>query len=394
MMRSLIVVAGMLSMGLMGCEGERLAPPPDAALPELVVGSYNAGLAIGFVNYAEARAPATLDALSAEQFDILCAQEIWEPRHLDALISSVADQMPHSWSQAPDPGVCPPACTAMDLDPLVECMDAECPDVAPENVIGCGVDNCGPQVNALGGDCLNCISGEGGTATVDEIVATCGPDGEPAACFAYGGSFGTVLLSRHQVLAEDAIVLDSNLNRRGVLFNRLRTEIGDVNVFCTHLSPVFSSLPHPDGPMSGGWRAEQAAQIDRMRQWVDQRSNGGPVIMLGDFNTGPAVEGRAVAEVPENYAVLSDGFGVPYVDGPNADCTFCTSNPLAGSDAPDHEGAGVIDHVLVRGLDAFEIEVERILDGRIEIEVDGETLETAYSDHYGLRAILRTPTAP
>lgn len=365
----------------------------DPPAPTLTLGTYNAGLAVGFVEHAAERAPVTTAALAALDFDVLCVQEYWQPAHRDALYAAVADALPYTTHHEADPGACEPACTADDVDPLVACMDRECPDVGVGDVISCALEHCGAEVDALPGPCLTCIGGEVGDKTVSELVAACGPDAMSASCYAYAGEFGTALLTRHEVLDRDLIVMDSSLNRRGVLYNKLATDLGEVHVFCTHLSAVFSDIPHPAEADGMTWLQEQADQIAALRAWVDTKAtDGAPVVLLGDYNCGPEIPGRVPAEFPENYAALAEGYRHPYAESPDADCTFCNSNPLVGSDAPDHDGAELIDHVLVRGFGDLPEHAARILDGAIDLEVDGMSVRSAYSDHYGVRVVLGAST--
>jgi endonuclease/exonuclease/phosphatase family metal-dependent hydrolase len=142
--------------------------------------------------------------------------------------------------------------------------------------------------------------------------------------------------------------------------------------------------------MYGGWPEENAAHVEALIDWVEEKAgDGGQVVVLGDLNTGPAGDG-ITASFPENYAQLPEaGFENAFLRGDDAACTFCGDNPLVASESG--EAGAAIDHALTRGIDG-DIDVERVLDGRIDIEIpseDGEeTLSTALSDHYGLRATI------
>jgi hypothetical protein len=45
----------------------------------------------------------------------------------------------------------------------------------------------------------------------------------------------------------------------------------------------------------------------------------------------------------------------------------------------------VIDHVLTRGFPGIATSAERVVDQGIQVESCGQTLDSAYSDHYGVR---------
>lgn len=367
-----------------GGPGDGGAGGDAGATEQLTVATYNAGFAVGFVPYAEERVGVTTAAAGVLPVDVLCGQEFWAVEHRQALYDA-AGALPHTFDLPADPGECEPACTAEETDPLQACMDENCPDVPPAQVISCGTNMCGDEVNGLSAECLMCVSGAIGTATVEEIVAACGPEATTASCYAYGGSFGITLLSRYEMAERDSIVFESSLNRRGVLYAKLAgTPVGDVHVFCTHLSAIFSDIPHPNNDEGGSWEAEQRAQIDRMRQWAQEKAGDGQIILLGDFNTGPEVPGVAEAEYPANYEALAAGYDAPFVTSENAACTFCDTNLLVSDENLDHDSSVLIDHVLLKGFEGITTTAERVLDGTVEIQADGMSVETSYSDHYGV----------
>lgn len=158
-------------------------------------------------------------------------------------------------------------------------------------------------------------------------------------------------------------------------------------VFCTHLSAVLNEVRY-EGSF-GDWEGENTAQLLEMLEWVDEKSeDGAQLVVLGDLNTGPAVSSEdIVAEVPESYAQLDDfDYEDPYLDGPEPDCTFCSSNPLVHGD--DTGVGGMIDHIMVRGFDTA-VSIELIFDGLLPVEGDAGVDapgELPLSDHYGLEA--------
>jgi hypothetical protein len=95
--------------------------------------------------------------------------------------------------------------------------------------------------------------------------------------------------------------------------------MGKVDVYCTHLSPVFVTIPYPRD--SGSWATEQAEQIEALRGWIDQTKETDTVLLVGDFNTGPAEPGID-PEVPDDYATLSNGYANFYASA-DPECTFC-----------------------------------------------------------------------
>jgi len=128
--------------------------------------------------------------------------------------------------------------------------------------------------------------------------------------------------------------------------------------------------------------------VKALLDWVDDKSgDDAKLIVLGDLNVGPALAKREIdAEQPEAYAQIPDaGFADPFLEEPNATCTFCSDNPLVVSG--DTGVGAAIDHILTRGIDS-EVTVERIFTELSSASTaDGGAIpELPLSDHYGLSA--------
>ncbi|HEU4536994.1 MAG TPA: endonuclease/exonuclease/phosphatase family protein, partial [Polyangiaceae bacterium] len=371
------------------------APPADpAARGPFRMATFNAGLAVGYLPLAEERTPHVIEALARAPADLLCVQEVWLEAHWEALRVASAARFPHAFRLPPAGGGAPAACSADEVKPLAACAREHCAGRAPAGGLGqCVLQHCGANALTLSAPCLNCLlSNPVGDAA--SITAACldpaaapgaparPPRGAPARrgaeVVAYGGSFGTGLLSRAPLLERDSIVFDASLNPRAALYARLRPGAlgADLHVVCTHLSPALGA---PLGGRPGS--VEQGEQVGRLLAWVEQKTRGAPVVIVGDLNTGHRAGANVEALLPEHYAkFLAAGFVDPYASRRDARCTFCASNPLNG-------GAGtrgtLIDHVLLRGLPGGAAG-EPFLREPLELEVGGRPLRTAYSDHYGL----------
>lgn len=291
-------------------DGSSTDEPSSDAMP-FRAATYNAGLALNFVDYAEERAPVVAEELGQLDAELLVVQEVWEPEHVTMVEEATSAELPNQIFLDPQPG-------------------------------------------------------EG---------------------YAYGGTFGVGILTDQEIVDDDSLVMDSSLNRRAVIYAELETEqIGTVHVFATHLSAIFADIPYPDGGGPEAWAAEQAAQIETMHGFIDEKvDDDSPVLLMGDFNTGPAGDNYG-AEFVENYDALVAGrdYDNAYTDDPAATCTFCSSNTLIGGEGDD----GItIDHILVSGFDGT-VETERIFDETVSVTVEGEDLAMNLSDHYGLLATL------
>ncbi len=348
--------------------------------------SYNAGLAVGFVDNAAERAPVVADALGELDVELLVVQEVWQSEDVEAVEAATSEALPNQifLDPSPDPDPGPPSCTLPDLDPLQQCIEQNCSDVSDDDLVDCVLANCGSQFGALSGDCQSCLGANIGLP-IDTVIDNCTSS---SARFAYEGSFGIGLLTSAEILDQDSTVFESELNRRAVIYALLDTaQLGEVHVFTTHLSAVFDDIPHPGGRT---WEEEQADQVTALLDFIgDKADDGKPVLVMGDLNFGPAGDAYR-AEIVENYDALVEGggFANPYVESAAATCTFCDDNPLIGAGGP---GGVLIDHVLVADFDG-EVTAERILDEVVEINVEGETVETALSDHYGVLVSLTPPS--
>ncbi len=338
--------------------------------------TYNAGLAVGFVPAADMREPEIGPALAGLDADVVCLQEVWLPTQVDSIAAATTSAFPHQYfpdaSQSSDA-----QCQPGELDSLITCMDdAGCSDLCIDQVDDCLFDNCGIPFIVLPKDCMRCAMANVGSAP-NEIVGVCEDD--PIE-YAYGGSFGTGILSKHPITSTEELVFESTSNRRSALRAVLDTPDGDVAVYCTHLTAVFDTIPYPRD--SGGWEEEQAVQVTELLAWIDGDTTEHKVLM-GDLNTGPSI-GDINAEAPDNWAMLAAAdFEIPYLDD-SPECTYCADNALLAGSA-DNDDNRIIDHVMLRGWSAFPANA-RVLDQTLPgTESCGESFDPgALSDHYGV----------
>ncbi len=350
----------------------------------LRAGTYNLGLAPGFVPFTDERAPLTIQALADQPLDVACVQEVWRESDVTALQNATASKLPYSNFPAPNPGTTTgtePACEGSALDSLQGCVATSCAGLATDALAGCVIASCETELGSLPTTCSQCLAANIG-ASFDQIRIACTttPGGE----FAFGGSYGIGLLSRYPLLDLSFLPLAATYNRRGVIYARIEVpNVGTVHTFCTHLTPIFADIPYPG---AGSWESEQRAQIQALLDWIATKATPeDQVVVMGDFNTGPQLappSGPPIAgEAPDNYTLLLSSVFDPYVaETPTPECTFCASNPLV----PDTSPSTLIDHVLVRNLKAHDSSM-RFLTG--DLQIDGTTI--AYSDHYGMSSTLR-----
>jgi endonuclease/exonuclease/phosphatase family metal-dependent hydrolase len=358
---------------LLACNGEE--PTVPTASVDLV--TYNAGLAVGFVPGADSRAPQVAEAVAGLDADVVCLQEVWLPEHVAAIDAAVADTFPHRFAPAASQSS-DASCDPGALDSLVSCIEDSCDMTCADAVPDCLFASCGVQFLLLPRDCMRCAMANVGEdpATVASVC-----EGAPIE-YAYGGSFGTMLLSKHPIGPVQEHVFASTSNRRSVLQAEVDVDGKPLTVLCTHLTAVFDDIPYPRD--EGSWVGEQLdqiAEIDDLAAGID-----GPVVLVGDLNTGPLGDGLQ-PESPGAYdALMADGWGSPYVEL-DGRCTFCSDNPLLAPSADDDDNR-LIDHVLTRG-GATGTAATRILDGTISADSCAVDLSTsALSDHYGVQVTV------
>ena len=171
--------------------------------------------------------------------------------------------------------------------------------------------------------------------------------------------------------------MPSFLTVRGILY----AEVHGVSIACTHLTATLSNPEYNGNYASYG--EENDAQMVELIDFMNEKSAGNPAIIMGDFNAGPGDGDTIAPALADNYARLtSDGWVDPNVETGAPVCTWCSDNPIAGENTRDR----ILDHIVVKHATAEGF--ERLFDGRIDIEKDGEVLNVCLSDHYGVRATV------
>ncbi len=353
-----------------------MEPEQDSAT--LTVTTFNAGLARGFVPYADERLPFISPGVLGLESDVVCLQEVWDDDQIARIEEETGDTFPHRYFAKTVEEAGDPACTEEDTTDLVACVEENCADVVPDDLAGCVLGSCGEQFMATESDCQSCAVSNLGQS-FEEILNVCLTSG---ATLAYGGHNGLMILSKLPLQTTEFRTLPSTVTQRAILRAQVEVSDGIAEVFCTHLAADLSALiEYPEGEFAS-FEEEQAAQIELLHTYMDEADEEAPVIVLGDFNTGP--DGDSFdAELPENYdALLRDGLlASPYAEADDAECTFCFDNALVGE---GQGGGGVLlDHVLL--LRAESMRAWRTLDETqtIETMADGER-ELPLSDHYGV----------
>jgi endonuclease/exonuclease/phosphatase family metal-dependent hydrolase len=345
----------------------------------LELATYNVGLAPGFVDLFDARLPEVGPYLATIDADLICVQEVFTDEHA-AIVERALDGrfIAHREATEDDAGG-DADCTAEESAPLIECTTEHCADATPSQLPDCVLSNCRAEYEATSSDCQRCLASNLG-GTFEEILAACVGG---SSSFAYRGRNGLMVLVRDSRWQVEYLDLPSTLVRRGALIARTDWPgIGEVTVACTHLATDVGVTYSGE---FGSWQGENQAQAALVM--AELPAGARPAVLLGDLNTGPDLGGDLRAEFPETYAaIVAAGFTAPYVEGGDAECTYCDGNTLNGGSG---SGGKVIDHIFLRGLRAVDAG-ELLGTEPIEVEVAGEVVTTHLSDHFGLRMTVDT----
>ena len=354
--------------------GEDIQPDLGEPAEPFSFATYNTGLAINYVDYAEERYAAVLEALGNLEADVVCLQEVWEVEHVEGLIDGLKGVYPYAHyadTTVEDTGT-PPACTEEETAPLLACVQENCLGV--EDLTGCVMDKCAAQFATVSNGCITCLAANL-TKPIEEIFATCVLSGST---LTYQGRNGVVLLSKSEFDVTDHLVLDSFLVQRAVLHATFKDDPAATHAFCTHLA---TSTEAPYNGNFEGYKEEQAAQIDAMVAFIDESAADSPVVLMGDMNTAPVIAPDLSGEWEDNYAKFETaGFTSPFAKNADPICSWCSDNTLVD----DSSNSRIIDHVFLRAVDRDDLAAQRIMDHLVSVDVEGAPMEMNLSDHFGV----------
>lgn len=349
-------------------------PAPIEPTSAFTVATFNAGLARGWVKYADARRPAIHEALARAEVDLLCVQEYWATEDYVALLKATSKRLPvqHRATARRSQG----ACTPQTLASIERCAMDACSD-RDQALVSCVTERCKESARGASRACMQCLAGR---AVAGKELAGCAEDlAVPTREILPAG--GVALLSAQPIAARDVLTLASPLLDRLVLYARLDdTPLGTVDVFCTHLTtPLPVDLP-------GMAPAINRHQVESLLAFVESKMPPGVTLVLGDLNNGPAIGQAIRGHYPSHYALLPEaGFVNPHASSHGVACTRCDANPLVGGRG---DGGVLIDHVLVKGHTG-SARATRWLD---EPTVPVGAVQVPPSDHYGVRTTLLRDT--
>ncbi len=401
-----------------GCSDDAATTPTT-----FTVDSLNVGLAGAFIPFEPQRRAAIGPAIATMDSDVVCLQEVWLESDKDAIVAATRSRFPYvarsrhdlnsaitseidpmcDVPAAPTTPPCSSAALRSGLEDGLRCITTNC-STMPGNEAGqttstqCATSTCIGQVGALITSpdpdalrCYGCLASALPTESFSSIRTLC--ETNPAAGLAFGGQNGVMILSKHPLSNIETIVVPGTWNRR--VITRATATLPNartVTVFCNHLTPQFDSTAFPYTGRYGcgrvgreGWANEQLAQARRLVQWVTQTGGSGPVVVAGDFNSGPMSSG-VVAEAVETYDYLRTQLTLAVPSNYTPVCTFCGANFLTGNSADVW-----IDHIFVKNIPASAVRSFSRTFVTPSVTVPSAPGTVNVSDHYGVRAVLSLP---
>lgn len=342
--------------------------------------TFNAGLAHTYVPYATQRIAPIIDALSSQNSDVLCLQEVWKKEDRNLIIESLRSQYPHSHFTKieQERASKKPICKIKELfgkDRFVTCTLKQCKKLDGDDFTSCVINKCGESLVRLKNtnrQCAASLMAQVGKSSTASIWAVINPF-KKAALFTYEGSNGLLLLSKKKMTNKSLLNMSdiSTLSRRSAL----KASVEDVgNIYCTHLSANLED----EAPYAGkfnSWGEENYAQAEKLLE--DALDADEPTAMMGDFNCGHAVSGTNLSSELVESCDLLNSFFKDSIEEENPSCTFCSENEIAGTKLNR-----LIDHIYTRGLYTSSEEV--VLKQKVRVTIDGKEKLVNLSDHYGV----------
>ena len=420
MMRSLVVLS--IFILAVGCgESSGGTQPPEGE--QVTVDTFNVALAGAFIPFEAERRPYIAEAIAASDADIICLQEVWDQADKDMIRTAAVTAYPHSADfvnnldtpidDATDQqGAVPPAPTeapcageplTTQMNAAVDCLRDNCSTI-PDSDDGqttseaCAATACaGAVLPLLTGSaeqqrCYACIATQLPTETFGDMRSRC-----PTVInqdLAFQGQNGVMILSRHPLKDAEELVIPGTWNRRTILSATAELTNGaELDVYCNHLTPIFTGPFFPYTGQYVGWQEEQELQAEKLINYVTDTSGDRQAVILGDLNAGHAypdqdivAEGEATLTLLE--ASFEPAYTADYLAAPL--CTFCSTNPVTNPDNDAMATSGWIDHILLGNLPSNSVRsTERVYDDPNAVPVGDQTVPL--SDHFGMRSVITVP---
>jgi hypothetical protein len=401
---------------------------------DLSVDAFDPALTDLFTEAVEERTEPVIKALAQAPSDLMCITEVYPPEISAEIVagtksrfsyrvdsnSLVGNEDREGWD-GEEPDFEGPFCageqTAMLDDFLDSLGDSACVErhedesvlkVRGSDAISCISGVWGSQfLQYMGGDdaqanarCWMCaIANLSGYESLESVRQLCTEESGPF--FAFQGTTGLVVLSRHKLGEPELYLLPSTAWQRAVVRVPVRLKNGaSFDFYCADLA-----YPHPDafipyvGPYGNGQQGadgeaqEQRLEAQHLRRLVEKQSTARGVrsIVAGVFFAGPEAkqDGKIVvdAQYPATWTELMRSFEPLVAADYDPMCTWCADNPSHASAGQPSKGGFWSTHIVGRGFSQDDVENTQ----RTFVEPTltlGNSGKIPISPHYGLRSTL------
>lgn len=326
------------------------------------------------------------ELLEAEQLDVLCLNELWEPEIRNLALSGIVNN-PDWHVYQPEPlaqSDCAHACIDHsfpndNIHPVINLWVQSCAlTVIPEFGLACAnfagqlefqqcvnqvCPDLFPYLEVKNPTCGYCLADDRTPAeTKSERVLRCADsydaDSASQCRFASGGEADGTLISRfpfleteyHPFTAPDSSD-QPGLTNRGITYGKIQSPYGPVHLFCSHLATTASGMnPGVAEPLN-------VTQSEEVLDYIQSKAQGEMAVFLADTGSGPALalSPPVNAEWPQNFDVLQAELSDALLSNLDensqpqsaASATYeCDTFGQCGSSAP---GSRYVDHIMTSG---------------------------------------------
>ncbi|RAP31865.1 hypothetical protein DID76_02015 [Candidatus Marinamargulisbacteria bacterium SCGC AG-414-C22] len=339
----------------------------------VTVETFNTGLYYGQVDYATDRKQPIINRLKESDSDIICLQEVWDENDQHEIIHALQKTHPYVIPAQPHQRYqnTKPACYLWDLfgkNKLFSCIQTKCDGKSGSELSGCVSSECQFAIDNLAlakPHCANAIFAQSGKDLIPSIWTVLSPF-TYANRFVWNGSSGLLMLSKLPFHQTESISFadNSTITHRETLVGSVNINETDVSIYCTHLTASLANIPYTG--TADSWKHENRIQLDHLLTTIKQHNK--PSILMGDFNCD-------LSDNTSHCKQIRDYGFTPVA----TDCTYCSTNPLTDTTIDE-----TIDYIFVNGLHILKH--FRIYDSPI---ITTQNQSIPYSDHYGVKAILK-----
>ena len=343
----------------------------------MIVETFNVGLAHGYNLHTKERTPHLLKVLKESHADVLCLQEVWHKKDRDIFKKALANKFPYIFYAPIEQKKSnhSPVCGRKDIfgqEGFVHCMRDNCLNSEGDDITSCIIESCENSLMELKERNPQCAQALFAKAEeikenpVSSVLDLLNPF-KRAGLFAYKGSNGLMLLSKHPQTSQSVLKMGaiSTLARRDALVADIKNNNVPIKVYCTHLTSALD-LPYVGDHTS--WEDEHEKQVLHLTDIAKQPERA---VVLGDFNCSPVL--KDIDPIFEGPCAIFDWYFKRAVPKTPV-CTFCSNK----------YGDLFLDHIYTKGLGIWN--VKRVYDTPITLGSGNQSLSTSLSDHYGLQA--------